>query len=268
MKHLLSVPLLLLSLAACGGDDDQPPAAARGDSAQVEAEMAPAASAASAPADSHAHAHEPHPVEALLPRGTVRAEVLGMQVPPRLGQLMAKMQTAAAGDAQWFEAYVKEHGKPGEPLPYDPRLGLTEAEYRELVGLAEQMQLQPVAQTDLSFRRERDGRWVVDGGSGAPELTGIVIDVARDQVETPLGVATQRRAVTPAPEQRAAGPWSGVQWTHSQADPSTRSGTVIAFALGRLQEDGRGVLYYEARQVEGGQMRRQNQIVLRYNLPR
>ena len=207
-------------------------------------------------------------MEALLPRGTVRAEVLGMEVPARLGQLMAKMQTAAAGDPQWFEAYVKEHGKPGEPLPYDPRLGLTEAEYREMVGLAEQMQLQPVGQTDLSFRRERDGRWVVDGGSGAPELTGIVIDVARDQVETPRGMATQRRAVTPAPEQRAAGPWSGVQWTHSQADAATRSGTVIAFALGRLQEDGRGVLYYEARQAENGQMRRQNQTVLRYNLPR
>lgn len=211
-----------------------------------------------APADS---------TQSLIPVGTVRATSMDLVAPPRLQELMRRFQATAQRDPQWWMEYVKANARPGEPLPYHPNLGLSEAEYREMLGMSDEMRLAPVGEGELTVRTEGDSRYVLDGGRAFPDLTGIAIDLARNRVETPLGVLTPGDPIEPSPGQAATGPWHGVRWELEDFDPDAMTGTVVKLSLGRLEESGRGILHYDARRMADGKLQTRVVRVLTYELP-
>lgn len=243
MLRLVFVPLLL----ACS---------------EPGAEAASAADAVSvtsaAPADS---------TRQLIPVGTIRVSVLDLAAPPRAHALMARLQAAMRQDSQWWLEYTKQRARPGEPLPYHAKFGISEAEYEEMLTLLNQMQLAEVGTAELVIRAEGERRFVLDGGSALPELTGIVVDLEHDRVETPFGHASTSNPIQASEDQRATGPWSGMSWKHEALTGGGTSGTVINFNLGRLRESGRGILYYDAKRVANGTMQKHATRILTYDLP-
>ncbi len=89
-------------------------------------------------------------------------------------------------------------------------------------------------QSVMAIRANGDDSYLLDGGDTLPDLTGIVIDLKKDLVKTPYGVAQTRTAVD-APDTSAFGAWTGVEW----------KGEDVTFALGRLKATGRAVLWYD-----------------------
>ena len=59
-----------------------------------------------------------------------------MRYTDRANELMLKLQAAVATNQDWFLEHVKR-AKPGEPLEYDPRLGLTKEAYAEYLREAD-----------------------------------------------------------------------------------------------------------------------------------
>lgn len=198
--------------------------------------------------------------------GTFPVAVMDLVAPPRLQALTDRFQAAARSDPAWFMEYVRANDRPGEPLPYHPKLGLGKEEYDEMLLLFDQLKLTRVADAELTVRAEGANRFVLDGGRALPELTGIVIDLAAGRVETPFGATTARGEIHASPEQVATGPWNGIAWEREELDETTLTGTVISFNLGRLQESGRGILYYDAKQMAGGTMQARASRVLTYDL--
>jgi len=170
-------------------------------------------------------------------------------------------------DSAWFTEYVKTSAKDGEPLPYHPKMGLTEAEYHEMLQLAKENRMVPASHAQVEFRRVTATRFELDGGNELPELTGVVIDLDADKVTTPLGVAEVRGVVEASPDQKATGPWEGIHWSSTQLDESRMTGFMVSFNLGRLTESGRGILYYSARRLTSGSVDRVTR-VLTYPLER
>lgn len=206
-------------------------------------------------------------LQRLLPTGTVRAQVMELGAPPRMTELSSRLQAAARRDPAWWTAHVQA-ARPGEPLAWDARLGLTEPEYREFLSLTDSMRIRPVAPVDLHVSAAPGG-WRVEGGTSLPELEGIVIDTVAWEVQTPLGKATMVKAITANDNQRATGPWDGVQW--QRADSSivqTGSGTAITFALGRLRDSGRVLLYYDGKQATDGTLSARASRILTFDPPR
>jgi hypothetical protein len=203
----------------------------------------------------------------LIPVGTIRVSVMDVAAPPRAQALMARLQAAVRQHPQWWLEYTREHARPGEPLPYHAKFGLPEAEYREMLALLNQLQLAEVGTAELVIRAEGENRFVLDGGTGLPDLTGIVVDLEHGRVETPFGHTSTRNPVPASEEQRATGPWSGMSWKHEALTDGGRSGTLINFNLGRLQESGRGILYYDAKRVVDGTMQNRATRILTYDLP-
>ncbi len=257
-------PLLLLLAAACSKGDDAP----RADAPPAQAPP-PGTAAGALPPVPPAVAVTPDSVRALVPVGTVRVSLMDLVPPPRLNELNARVQAALSSDPAWWAEYNRTNQQPGKPLPYHPKMGVTEAEYREMVALVEGVRLSPVRQAELTVRDEGNGRFVMNGGTALPELTGVVVDLANNRVDTPFGSTLTSAPIAPdARKQQATGPWKGMSWTREELQPQTRTGTVISFTLGRLQQSGRGILYYEAGRVQGGKPMGRVSRVLTYDLPR
>jgi hypothetical protein len=219
---------------------------------------APEPHASSAPGDS---------VLALIPTGTVRVTVMNLVSPPRLEQLTARFQAAVQKEPGWWSEYMVANARPGEPLPYHPGFGITEAEYDEMLGLFGQMRLAPAAEVEMTVHASGDRRFRLNGGRHLPELTGIVIDLGRNRVETPFGATTTRNPIAASERQQATGPWTGVSWKYDGVDETAMSGAHVRLALGRLEESGRGILTYDAGRLHEGVVQARVKRTLTYDLP-
>lgn len=93
---------------------------------------------------------------ALLPAATGQVSVMTLASPPRLLELTARIQAAARQDPAWFQAQVRAAG-PGQPMAYDPRLGVSEEEYKEYQALGQSIGLAKQADGKVTVTRKADG---------------------------------------------------------------------------------------------------------------
>lgn len=196
--------------------------------------------------------------------GRVIVDVMEIGGPPRANELAQRLQQAARENPGFWLEHAKRP-KPGEPLPYDSRLGLSEAEYKEFLSLAKKLTMRKKAEAALVVATEDNEVFVLDGGEALPDFTGIVIDLKGDLVRTPFGVLTERSEID-APEDSAFGAWVGTQWKLNDFDPSGITGTAAKLAVGKLRQSGRSVIYYDVRRISlDGKTRISH--VLNYDMP-
>jgi hypothetical protein len=203
-------------------------------------------------------------VRALLPVGDIKVDIMEPTAPARLVELKQKLEQAVRRDTIFFAEYLRR-GKsdPNGPLPYHPKMGITEDEYQELLTLPNEEGMRKVGEATLVVREE-NGHLLLAAGDPLPAVREVDIDLDRDLVRTSLGELTERSDVVPSfVMQSVTGPWSGVQWKMANAVAA-----FVTFGLGRLEDSGRGILYYEMKYVDDtghvGEMR----TMLVYDLPR
>lgn len=72
----------------------------------------------------------------MLPKGQHDVDVMDqVTMPARTQELMQKFQAAAQKNPEWFLEAQQKVQETGKPLPYDERIGMTEEEYEEFMGL-------------------------------------------------------------------------------------------------------------------------------------
>ncbi len=102
------------------------------------------------------------PNVALVPKGAVPVDTMQVPVSPQMQALADKFQAAIAKDQAWWVDYVAKTPA-GEPLPYDKRMGLTEAEYKEFLSFADKGRLTRISQTTMTVKAETPSRFRFDG---------------------------------------------------------------------------------------------------------
>jgi hypothetical protein len=204
-------------------------------------------------------------VRALLPVGTLRVDAMDFAPSPRMVELSQKLQAGARQNEAWYQQHLRTR-MPGQPLPYDARLGLTREEYDEFLRLAGTLELRKVAEMPLVVR-EAGARLVFDGGAGLPDLTGVVIDLAADQLVTPLATVTGSREVHNDDEGAALGTYDWRLWSHEELSADGRDARVVSLAVGRLRRSGRGVIHLDMRQVQDGRQTSRVIYTLFYDVP-
>jgi hypothetical protein len=191
-------------------------------------------------------------LQGLLPAGRVNVEVLEMWSPPKLAELTQRLQQAAQADPTWFQEQVRQ-AVPGQPLPYHPKLGLTESEYREFLALSDSVQMKPVRTALISVEPTRVG-WRFGIATSLAALQNVEIDTVTNVVRSPFGELGAAEPITPSDEQQATGPWGGPRWRLEAVDTTTMSGSVAQLAIGKHLATGRTVIYYDARRLDKGQL--------------
>ena len=191
------------------------------------------------------------PEAELLEPGSHPVWIMDLRPPAEAETLMRQWLGALRADPEWYASYSKAHSRPGEPLPYHPKMGMSEAQYQRMLSLAKQMKLTRIERAVLTVTREGATRVALHGGAALPDLTGITVDFAADRVTTPFGRLEGSEPISVTDPESATGPWSGRTWRVDTVDPATRQGAAVQFNLGRLA-DGTPILYYDAKRIVKG----------------
>ncbi|HYW13053.1 MAG TPA: hypothetical protein VE871_13930 [Longimicrobium sp.] len=195
-------------------------------------------------------------LRALLPAGTFTVDVMDVVDPPRLTELQDRLYASA-----WYMDAVSRTA--GEP-PYDAAMGLTEAEHREYLGLWGNPVMSKVAESQLTVQ-DLGTRVVLNGGEAFPDLTGVVVDFAADQVTTSIGV--MRGSTEVHPDSTPLGAWDGRAWGMEEGSRESGHIKVAALSLGRLRENGRSVLIWRMGEVRTGQVVQMRMRAFRFDPP-
>ncbi|OWY66977.1 hypothetical protein B7486_34115 [cyanobacterium TDX16] len=189
-------------------------------------------------------------------------------VPPiRLVELSQKFKIALQkkSDSKWLSSLIK-NTPAGQPLPYDPRLGVSKTEYQEFLSLSQKLIAKKIGTSILQVKREGNN-YVFSGNNSLSNLTGIKLDPERNLLETPYGTTTKLLVVVAhAERQRLTGAWSGFTWKIEHFDRHTNSNIKIQFSLGKMTHNGRGILHYDITNISGRTVAKSTSIVLQYDL--
>jgi hypothetical protein len=128
-------PVLVLGLAtiavpAFGGDDDSPDTTQGTGKAVSNLETQAGVTETSRSAATGIHGFtDPRDI---IVAGSVTVDVMDISAPPRIREILQRFQKAIEQNPSWLLEAVKE-SRSGGPLRYDPRMGLSEAEYKEFL---------------------------------------------------------------------------------------------------------------------------------------
>lgn len=192
--------------------------------------------------------------KAYFPTNTIiKAKVMALSTSKELTLISQKIQQGIANHQQWFKQYVNKL-KAGEIMPYHPNLGISKAEYQQLIS-AKELSLKEVDAITLEFKPEKNGNIIIKTKSGSP-LNGIIVQ--EDSVTTPYGQTNQCTPIYNSDKKSLTGPWTGIQWRLSDFDeqrmknknPNEIKGKELKFAVGTLQTSGEGILYYDVKDID------------------
>jgi hypothetical protein len=191
-------------------------------------------------------------LHSLIRTGQHKAELLDVAQTPRFQALLQQFQAAAQADPTWFQQHAAT-AKPGEPLPYHPKLGLSRSEYQEFLRLLTTMQWRPVDTVLVVIESTKWG-YRVGAGTEVPSLRGLEIDTVARSVRTSVGVLAPADPIVPSDGQQATGEWGGPRWKLQGLMPGTLTGTHAEFAVGRHSASGRTILYFDVTKAQDGQV--------------
>lgn len=190
---------------------------------------------------------------AYLPKDEFVKGAITVVVPPAdLDKYVGKVEAAAANDPKWF----KEHSKnaaPGVPLPYDPKIGLTEAEYDEYLKLWDAREFKAVEAVILQLKEASDKKWSITAavgggqeGGGSLPISTLKYDAEKDVFVSPNGTLKRLEDVS-ADKRSILGEWTGHEWRFEEE--TSLGKTKENFALGKTGDGKFGLIVYRMQEI-------------------
>ncbi|MCH7225344.1 hypothetical protein [Haloferula sp. A504] len=184
--------------------------------------------------------------------------------PPELDKYVVKLEEAAKANPGWFEEYSKKSA-PGVPLPYDPKLGLTEDEYKDYLELWAKREFKPVDPVILQLKEGSDGRWSINAAvpqGGSSPISTLKYDPEKDAFVSPNGTLERLEDVN-ADKDSILGAWTGHEWKFEEK--TSLGETKENFAIGKTGDGKFGLLVYRMQEVSSeGTRLYDKSLVIRY----
>ena len=175
----------------------------------------------------------------------VKGQIGVMMPPPEIEKYVAKVETAARKDTKWFREFSGQ-AKSGAPLPYDQRLGLTQAEYDEYLALWEKREFKTREQVMLLLRQSAGDTWSITSTGAASLFSTLRYNPKSDLFRSPNG-EMKRLDDIKADSSSILGAWTGLEWKFEE---ETGLGKIKEnFALGRLANNNYGIIVYRAQEL-------------------
>ena len=184
--------------------------------------------------------------DGLLSPGTPVKGQIGMVMPPKeIEKYIAKVEASARADEKWFREYSK-NAKPGIPLPFDEKLGLTKEEYASYLELWDKRDFKVMEEVMLLLRKGTGGTWVITGTGGASGISTLRYDAASDTYRSPNGEMKRIDDINAEP-QSFLGAWTGKEWKFEEE--SSLGKTKENFAIGRMTGKPFGILIHRVQEL-------------------
>jgi hypothetical protein len=171
---------------------------------------------------------------------------IGVVLPPQeIDKYVAKVESAARKDPKWFREFSGS-SKPGAPLPYDERLGLTKPEYDEYLVLWGKREFKPMEEVLLMLRQSAGETWSITATGNAGTISTLRYVAKDDLFRSPNG-ELKRIDDIKADSTSILGEWTGQEWKFEE---ETGLGKIKEnFALGRFAGNKFGIIVYRAQEL-------------------
>lgn len=170
----------------------------------------------------------------------VAAQVGIVLPPPEIDKFVAKVEAAARLDPKWFKEFSSQ-AKPGVPLPYHEKLGLTKEEYDEYRKLWEKREFKSIEEVALLLRETLGGVWIIDASGSARSISNLRYDDKTDVFRSPNGELKRIEDVN-ADADSILGAWTGGEWKFEEE--TTLGKTKENIAVGKFDGNKYGLLVY------------------------
>ena len=202
----------------------------------------------------------------LKPGEAARGQLVVVEPPKEISAYVKKVEKSARADPEWFKTYSK-NAKPGVPLPFHEKLGLTKEEYEIYNKLWDERKMTPIKDGNVVLRLEqpKSGEWMVRvSGKGAP-LSLLRYQEAKDVVKSPNGLLTRLDDINADPRS-ILGNWTGHEWRFQEEDGLGK--TKENFAIGTLVNTRWGLLVYRLQSTSPtGRLLFDRSMVIRFPMP-
>jgi hypothetical protein len=179
------------------------------------------------------------------PNVPVKGQIGIVLPPPEIDKYVAKVETAARKDPKWFREF-SGLAKPGAPLPYDERLGLTKTEYDEYLVLWNKREFKPMEDVQLLLRQTAGDTWSITSTGGASSISTLRYAAKTDSFRSPGGELKRIEDIK-ADSTSILGEWTGMEWKFEEETGLGK--TKENFALGRFADKKYGVIVYRAQEL-------------------
>ncbi|HEY1123434.1 MAG TPA: hypothetical protein VGE67_17595 [Haloferula sp.] len=199
----------------------------------------------------------------LIPNTMIKGEVVVVVPPKELDKYIAKVEEAARKDPAWFKEHAK-NGKPGVPLPFDEKLGLTKEEYDDYLKYWGKREFKGIEAVPIRLSESSDGRWSIIVGGRAATLSTLKFDPKAEAFKSPNGELKRIEDVN-ADGNSTLGAWTGHEWKFEE---KSSLGTLKEnFAIGKTGDKKYGLLVYRLQEVsEQGSKIADDGVVVRFPL--
>lgn len=203
----------------------------------------------------------------LTPDVAVKGEVVVIIPPDEIQKYIDTVEASAKADPVWFEEYSKD-SKPGIPLPFHDKLGLSKDEYADYLKLWDAREMEPVPQGELIVRLEKTdkGDWMVRVTGKGSDITTMRYDEEKDTFTSINGTLARIEDIK-ADKRSILGEWVGKEWKLEQDDGFGI--TKENLAVGKLTDGSYGLLVYRLQEVStSGRRLFEKSMVIRFAVKR
>ena len=181
------------------------------------------------------------PLDAYLPKsGSITGHVTTFTVAAEDQAISRQYRHAVQDNMDWFKKAVTSN-RPGQPLPYDRHMGVTQAQYEKLLHMKSDAKAGEAVKVEV--KRAADGTVnLIPQSEAAAVLKDISFPPDEKSAVTPAGTLSIFNEIHQKDAAAPIGVWNGVEWAEV-ADTDAKPSAKIAF--GKREADGSGVMYYQ-----------------------
>jgi hypothetical protein len=181
----------------------------------------------------------------LKPDQPTEAEIVVVLPPAEIEKYITKVEQSAQKDPQWFAEYSQK-AKPGVPLPYHEKIGLTPQEYEEYLAHWAKREIKAAESVKLMLRKGSDGRWSIAATGPAGVISSLRFSEKEDQWKSPNGTLSRLPDIEADP-QSILGAWNGKEWRFEEE--TSLSKIKENFAIGLTVDKKYHFLVYRAQEM-------------------
>lgn len=204
----------------------------------------------------------------LKPEVDIKGELVVVLPPEEIQTYINKVKEASAKNPEWFKEYSKK-AKPGIPLPFDEKLGLTQKEYQAYRELWDKREFKAIQQVGLRLTqvgdKESGFRWKIRATGEAARLSLLSYDPKEDVVVSTNGKLARIEDID-APAESILGAWKGREWKFEEETGLSK--VKENFAIGETADGKFGLIVYRLQDVStAGRLLFDRRMVIRFANP-
>ncbi|MEJ6701038.1 MAG: hypothetical protein QNL01_08720 [Akkermansiaceae bacterium] len=190
---------------------------------------------------------------------------VGAIIPPKeINKYIAKVQAAAKKDKVWHAEYAK-NAKPGIPLPWHEKLGLTKEEYADYLKLWDQRQFKAVQQVVVRLEEPKAGEWMIRVSGVGMSISLLRYNPEKGTFKSPNGELKRIEDID-AEARSILGAWAGQEWRYEKNTEFINTKENIA--LGKFKDGKHCLLIYRLQESTSGHQLADKSLVIRFSPPK